>query len=78
MATIEKRVGTSGKTTWRARVRRRAGPPLTKSFVRKADADEWARSIEHRIDNGEKLPSSEARKRTLADAIERYLTVTLP
>lgn len=78
MATYEKRIGKSGKTTWRVRVRKQSGPWLTKSFPRKSDADEWARSIEHKLDVGEHVPSSEARKRTLADAIDRYLSVTLP
>ncbi len=78
MATLEKRAGTTGKTTWRVRVRRTDGPWLTKSFKKKGDAEEWIRAIEHRLDVGEPVPSSEARKRTLADAITRYLTVTLP
>jgi integrase len=78
MATFEKRVGKSGQSTWRVRVRKLSGPALTKSFARKIDAQEWARSIEHKLDVGEHVPSSEARKRTLADAIDRYLTVTLP
>lgn len=78
MATFEKRVGKSGKPTWRARVRRSSGPWLTKSFATKAAAQEWARGIEHKLDVGENVPSSEARKRTIADAIDRYLTVTLP
>jgi integrase len=78
MATIEKRIGASGKATWRVRVRRLGGPSLTKSFARKVDAAEWARGIEHKVDVGEHVPNSEARKRTLADAIDRYLEVTLP
>lgn len=78
MATFEKRVGKSGKSTWRARVRKQCGPAQTKSFARKVDAQEWARSIEHKLDVGEYVPSSEARKRTLADAIDHYLEVTLP
>ncbi|HEX3896704.1 MAG TPA: hypothetical protein VHW73_10880 [Rudaea sp.] len=78
MATFEKRVGKAGKTTWRVKVRRQSGPSLTKSFKRKADADEWARSVEHKLDTGEHVPNSEARKRTLGDAIDRYLEVTLP
>ena len=77
MATIEKRVGKSG-TTWRVRVRRLAGPPLTKSFERKADAETWARGIEHKLDTGEHVATTEARKRTVGDAIDQYLTVTLP
>lgn len=78
MATIEKRVGKAGNLTWRVRVRRQSGPWLTKSFERKVDAEAWARSIEHKLDTGEDVPSAEARKRTLAEAITRYLTVTLP
>ena len=77
MATIEKRIGKGG-TTWRVRVRRLAGPPLTKSFERKIDAETWARGIESKIDAGEHVATSEARKRTVADAIDRYLEVTLP
>ncbi len=59
----------------RAQARR---PTLTKSFTRKADAKEWARGIEHKLDIGNDVPNSEVRKRTLADAIDRYLEVTLP
>jgi integrase len=77
MATFEKREGKNGNT-WRVRVRRIDGPWLTKSFSRKVDAEAWARSIETKLDAGESVPTSEARKRTLADAIDRYLTVTLP
>jgi hypothetical protein len=36
------------------------------------------RSIEHKLDVGEHVPNSEARKRTLSDAIDHYLEVTLP
>jgi len=77
VATIEKRAGKSGNT-WRVRIRRAVGSPLTKSFRRKADAEEWARGIEHKLDTGDQVPSSEARKRTLADAIDKYVTDVLP
>lgn len=78
MATIDRRIGAGGKVSWRVRVRRLNGPPLTKSFDRKGDAEEWARSIEHKIDVGDHVPNAEARKRTLGDAIDRYLEITLP
>src|SRR5690349_10307007 len=78
VATIEKRISASGKTTWRVRVRKLNGPPLSKSFARKIDAEEWARGIEHKIDVGDHVPNAEARKRTLAEAIDRYLEITLP
>lgn len=78
VATFERRVGKSGKVTWRVRVRRTVGPQLTKSFSTKKAGEEWARSVEHKLDVGDHVPSSEARKRTLAEAITRYLAVTLP
>jgi len=78
VATFEKRAGKTGKITWRVRVRRQNGPWLTKSFPRKSEAQEWARSVEHKIDAGEHVPNAEARKRTLGDTIDRYFEVTLP
>jgi integrase len=78
MATFDRRIGSNGKTSWRVRVRRRSGPPLTKTFARKSDGEQWARSIETKIDVGDHVPDAEARRRTLGDAIDRYLKVTLP
>ena len=60
------------------KVRRQNGPFLTKSFAKKSEAEEWAWSIEHKLDTGEHVPSSAPRKRTLGEAIDRYLDVTLP
>jgi len=77
MATYEKRVGKSGKTTWRVRVRRQSGHE-SRSFAKKADAEQWARTVEHSLDRGESLPDSEARRRTLSDAIDKYLKDVLP
>jgi hypothetical protein len=58
--------------------RRQIGPSRTNSFKKKPDAEEWARGIEHKRDVGDHVPNAEARKYTLADAIDRYLTVALP
>jgi hypothetical protein len=60
VATFERRVGKTGKVTWRVKVRRLSGPFVTQSFAKKSDGEEWARSIEHRIDVGDRVPSSEA------------------
>ena len=64
--------------SWRVRIRRTDGPAFVKSFAKKSDAEQWARTIEHKMDSGEVLPSSAARKHTLSDAIDRYLEVVLP
>ncbi len=75
MASFDKRVGKSGKVSWRVRIRRTDGPAFVKAFAKKSDAEQWARTIEHKMDSGEVVPSSAARKHTLSDAIDRYLEV---
>jgi len=52
-------------------------PRLRGTFLL-TSSEEWARGIEHKIDVGDHVPNAKARKRTLTEAIERYLEVTLP
>ena len=56
---------------WRAQVRRRNHSPQTKTFRTKREADEWARSIETRIDAGAE-PKAAALVR-VGDLIREYL-----
>ena len=61
---------TSGR--WRAIVhRRKAGIYKSKTFRTKAQAERWAREIEHQIDNGEFKDRSIA-DMTMAEALDRY------
>src|SRR6202011_1744328 len=78
MATFEKRIGLSGKTTWRVRVRRRSGAWLTKSFAKKSTAEEWARNIEHKLDVGDHVPTSEARRALLRRRRARRASRRMP
>lgn len=78
MASIDRRVGSDGKVTWRVRIRQRGFPTRTKSFNRKTDATAWAKTIEGDLTSGRHVPTQEAMRRTLADAIDRYLEHTLP
>jgi hypothetical protein len=55
---------------WRAQVRRRNHSPQTKTFRTKREAEEWARSLEARIDAGA-VPKAAATIR-LADLIADY------
>jgi len=71
MATIEKRTGKRG-TTWRARIRRIGYPDLTESFSTKTGALEWARATESKVDKDEAVDTTEARRTTLAEALDRY------
>jgi integrase len=74
MATIEKR----GQGQFRARIRRHGLEPLTRTFPTRALAQAWARDIEHRLAHGEALPSLEAARTTLAEALDRYAREITP
>lgn len=78
MATIEKRVTSDGKVSYRAKVRRTGELPISKTFSRKTDAEAWAREIEARADRGFAIPSREQITRPLSDAIDRWLAERLP
>src|SRR4051794_18807232 len=74
MATIILR----GERQWQARVRRKA-VRTGATFETKARAVAWARQIEADIDAGRFQPSRlEAKRTTLHEALERYLTEIVP
>jgi len=78
MATIEKRKGADGATTYRARIRKRGYPEYTETFSRKTDAEAWAKQIEADLQRGRYLPSNDARRRTFGEMIDRYVNDVLP
>lgn len=78
MASIEKRVTTGGKVSYRAKVRRTGELPISKTFSRKTDAEAWAREIEARADRGFAIPSREHVTRPLSEAIDRWIAERLP
>lgn len=73
MAYIEKRIGKKGKVSYKAQIRRKGYGTLTKSFMKKTDADEWIAKQENAIYEREKFPNREARKKTFADAVDRFI-----
>jgi hypothetical protein len=50
---------------WQGRIRRRGYPYITKTFETKADAEQWARSVESEIDKGQFVSINEAQSTTL-------------
>lgn len=78
MATIRKRTGRHGDVTYTAMVRRVGFPTLTETFPTRRLAEQWASTQEGDIAAGRASPGSLGRKRTLADAIERYRREVLP
>jgi len=63
---IERKLG------WQAKIRRAGFPAQSKTFVKKQDAEAWARQVESSMERGIWRDSSEAESTTLADALARY------
>lgn len=57
---------------WRAQIRRKGHPQVSKVFRLKADAEAWARNIEAKIEGGGTYALQELRSTTVGDLIERY------
>jgi len=73
MATIEARRSAKG-TTYRVKVRRDGGPPVSRTFTRLAAAKAWGADTETAIRDGRYAAGS---GRTLAEAIDAFLACEL-
>ncbi len=73
MATIQKRVSKDGKVTHRVLVRLKGYPTETATFERLTDARNWGQKTEAAMKERRYFKDSEAKKHTVADAIDRYL-----
>jgi integrase len=78
MASIEKRIDKDGKIKYLARVRIKGKPRESAIFKRKSDAERWANGIESAIIEGRHFKTSESKRRTVSEVIQRYLEVVLP
>ena len=76
MATIRKRKGKKG-VRWNVMVRR-DGQSHSATFATKSEAQAWAAVVEGAIVEGKYLPTSEARRRTVKDMLERYIEFEIP
>ncbi|MBK0399068.1 site-specific integrase [Limibaculum sp. M0105] len=77
MPSISKIEGKRG-ISWKAVVRRRGVQTVSQSFKRKTDAEAWARNIEAGIDAGRFRDGRQARKHTVGELIERYISEIIP
>ncbi len=69
MASFRKR--DSGQ--WQAQVRKKGYPTQTKSFITRAAAAQWVRSIEYEMDQGLFVSRNEAETTTVGELLDRYL-----
>jgi len=74
VATFRKR----GAYQWQAQVRKKGHPLQTKTFDTRAAAEQWARAIEHEMDQGLFVSRAEAESTTLKELLERYLQEITP
>lgn len=74
MGTIKERKDKTGKTRFQVIIRRKGYPTQTATFLRKTDAKKWEQDIESAIRDGRHFKTSKAKKHTLKEMIDRYLT----
>ena len=72
MAFIEKRTAKNGTVTHRVKVRLRGQPVQSASFSSLTKAKQWGTQTEAAIREGRYFQTVEAKRHTLAEAIERY------
>ncbi len=69
---------TRTRTRYQARVRLKDHPQQSATFDRLTDAKRWAAGIETAIHEGRHFKTTEAKRRTLGDLIDRYARDVLP
>lgn len=78
MAVIEKRKRKDGKNQYRVKIRLKGHPSVTSTHERLIDAKRWAQSTETSIREGRHFKTTEAKKHTLGDLVDRYIKDVLP
>lgn len=63
---------------YRARVRIKGFPPQSAAFERLTDARRWAQQTEAAIREGRHFKTSEAKKHTVSELIDRYIDDVIP
>ncbi len=78
MAVIQERKGKDGKSKYRSLVLLKGHPPVSATFDRKTDAKRLGARTEEEIKDGRYFKSSEAKKHSISDLIDRYTEDVLP
>lgn len=78
MATIRERKKADGSVTYQAQIRLKGFAPQNATFDRKTDAKRWIQQTEAAIREGRHFKTTEAKKRTLSELIDRYISDILP
>jgi len=73
MASIRKR-----SNKWQARVTHKGFPAETKTFSSKAEAKQWCRLLESKMDAGSHINNSQAEKVTFSEVLDLYMKEVSP
>lgn len=73
MASIEKRTSKEGKISYRVKIRLKGFPTQHATFERLTDARKWVQQTESAIREGRHFKTTEAKRRTLGEMIDRYI-----
>lgn len=78
MATISERRTENGELRYQVKVRLKGCPPQAATFHRKKDALRWAQSTEAALRERRYFKTAESERRTVGEAIDRYMQEILP
>ncbi len=78
MATITLRTASDGSKSYRVEVRLKGYPAQRATFPRLTDARRWAQQTEAAIREGRHFKTTEAKRHTLGDVIDRYVREVSP
>ena len=78
MANIRKREKKDGSIYYTVQIRLKGQKPQNQSFTRLTDARKWVTQTEAAIQEGRHFKTNEAKKHTLAEAIDRYCSGVVP
>lgn len=78
VAAIRERKKADGTVSFHCQIRMNGWPTRTASFPTRRQAERWAKTIEAEMIEGRHFKNSAARRRTLAEAIDKYMIEELP
>lgn len=78
MASITKRKGRGGKDVYRVLIRLKGSPTQSATFERLTDAKKWAQDTESAIRDGRYFRTSQSKKHSVEELINRYIRDMLP
>jgi len=75
---VEERTTKNGKKRYRVRIRLKGHPEECATFRRKTDAKNWEQDTEAAIRDGRYFKTRQAKKKTMADLVDRYVRDVIP